>query len=136
MKRKIGATFVAVILAGATLLGAEQRGRDRADQQTGPVSDRSAVRADVQIVFSTHDVQVIREHYSPRYRKLPKGLQKKLARTGQLPPGWQRDIEPFPIVLERQLVALPAGYRRGVLEGNAIIYSPRTQIIIDATVLF
>jgi hypothetical protein len=145
MKRRIGATFVAVLLGGVSLFGAEQRGNDRAKQESPQAPDRVVVQSanrvavstkDVNITFSRRDVQVIREHYGPRFRKLPKGLQKKLTRTGHLPPGWQRDIEPFPIVLERQLVALPAGYRRGVIDGNAIIYSPRTQIIIDATVLF
>ena len=81
-------------------------------------------------------MQVIREHYAPRYRKLPPGLQKKLARTGQLPPGWQKKMEPFPVALERRLVTLPAGYQRGVMDGHAVIYKPGTSIIIDATILF
>ena len=90
----------------------------------------------MRIVFSSHDVQIIREHYAPRYRRLPPGLQKKLARTGQLPPGWQKKMEPFPVVLERQLVTLPAGYQRGVIDGHAVIYRPGSSVIIDARVLF
>ena len=63
----------------------------------------------VHVVFSTEDVRVIREYYTPRYRSLPPGLQKKYARTGQLPPGWQKKLEPLDPVVERRLVALPAG---------------------------
>jgi hypothetical protein len=50
----------------------------------------------------------------PRYRTLPRGLQKKLARTGQLPPG----------------------YRRGVVDGHAVIFDDRTHVLLDVAVLF
>ena len=45
-------------------------------------------------------------------------------------------MEPFPVVVERELVVLPSGYRRGVLDGHAVIYNPRTHVIIDVAVLF
>jgi hypothetical protein len=86
--------------------------------------------------FSNRDVQVIREYYAPRYRSLPPGLQKKLRRTGQLPPGWQKKFEPFPAELERHLVALPGGYRRGVIDGHAVVFDPRTHVIVDIAMLF
>jgi hypothetical protein len=98
--------------------------------------ERTGVRGDVHVVFSSHDVRLIREFYAPRYRHLPPGLQKKLARTGQLPPGWQKKMQPFPVVLEHELVALPVGYHRGVIDGHAVIYRPGTSVIIDATILF
>jgi hypothetical protein len=63
-------------------------------------------------------------------------LQKKVARGGSLPPGWQKKFEPFPSVLERRLSPLPSGYRRGVLEGHAVIFNSRTNIIVDFAVLF
>ena len=90
----------------------------------------------IHVVFSTRDVRVIREYYQPRYRNLPPGLRKKYARTGQLPPGWQKKMEPFPVAVERELVVLPSGYRRGVIDGNAVIYNPRTHVIVDVAVLF
>ena len=82
------------------------------------------------------DVRVVSEYYAPRYRNLPPGLAKKLYRTGHLPPGWERKLEPLPVVVERQLVPLPAGYQRGVIDGYAVVYSPRTRVIIDVAVLF
>ena len=95
----------------------------------------SGTQTQIHVVFSTRDTTVIREHYAPQYRSLPPGLQKKYARTGQLPPGWQKKMTPMPVVLERRLDPLPSGYQRGVFEGHAVIYKPGG-LIIDAAVLF
>jgi hypothetical protein len=86
-------------------------------------------------LFAPRDVRVITDYYAPRYRSLPPGLQKKLYRTGHLPPGWERKIEPFPVVVERQLVPLPRGYRRGVIDGYAVVYDPGTRVIVDVAVV-
>jgi hypothetical protein len=86
--------------------------------------------------FAPYEVRVIREYYAPRYRRLPPGLQKKLLRTGQLPPGWQKRFEPFPLVVERQLIVLPPGYRRGVLDGHGVVFDPRTQLFVDVAPIF
>jgi hypothetical protein len=123
-----------VVLAMQATVATQGRGHN--SRKTAVDVQPTSLHGNVRIVFSSHEVQVIREHYAPRYHRLPPGLQKKLARTGQLPPGWQKKMEPFPVVLERQLVALPAGYQRGVIDGNAVIYKPGTSVIIDARVLF
>ena len=86
--------------------------------------------------FAPYEVQVIRQYYAPRYQRLPPGLQKKLRRTGQLPPGWQKRFAPFPVVVERQLIVLPRPYRRGIVDGYAVVFDPRSQLIIDAAPLF
>jgi hypothetical protein len=39
-------------------------------------------------------------------------------------------------VVERQLVPVPVGYRRGIIDGFAVVYSPRTGVIVDVTALF
>ena len=96
----------------------------------------SQLSGSVQVVFSTNDVRVIREYYAPRYRALPPGLQKKYARTGQLPPGWQKKVQPFEPEVERHLVALPAGYRRGIVDGRAVIMDDRTHVVVDMAVVF
>ena len=121
--------------AGATPLEASQRGKKHSKHGSVHADARHA-SAEVHVVFTSRDVGIIRQHYAPRYRSLPPGLQKKYARTGQLPPGWQKRMEPFPVIVERELVVLPSGYRRGVLDGHAVIYNPRTQVIIDVAVLF
>jgi hypothetical protein len=81
--------------------------------------------------FQPQDVRVIREYYEPRYRSLPPGLAKKYYRTGHLPPGWQKKMEPLPVAVERRLIVLPPEYRRGYLDGSVVVYSPRTQVLID-----
>jgi len=123
-----------VIVLALTAVDADARGNGNRKAAAGV--ERTGARGDVHVVFSSQDVRLIREYYAPRYRNLPPGLQKKLARTGQLPPGWQKKMQPFPGTLERRLVALPAGYQRGVIDGHAVIYRPGTSVIIDATVLF
>lgn len=85
--------------------------------------------------FTPGQVQVIHAYYAPRYRSLPPGLQKKLYRTGQLPPGWQKRFRPFPVVVERQLAPLPRYYRRGVLDNYAVVYDPRRHVVIDVAPL-
>ena len=86
--------------------------------------------------FQPHDVRVITTYYAPQYRSLPPGLAKKYNRTGHLPPGWQKKLRPFPVAVERQLVVLPPEYRRGVIDNYAVVYEPRTQVVIDVMPVF
>ena len=132
--------IVAGLLLSSTVYAAEgsgpaQKGKKQAKSQP-MVEDNRGSGVAVHVVFLPREVSVIREYYAPRYRNLPPGLQKKLARTGQLPPGWRKKMEPFPLAVERQLVVLPYGYRRGIIDGHAVIYNPRTQVIVDLAVLF
>jgi hypothetical protein len=86
--------------------------------------------------FQPHDTRVITTYYTANSRPLPPGLQKKLYRSGHLPPGWDRRIQPLPVVVERQLAPVPSGYSRGYLDGFAVVYSPRTQVVIDIVAVF
>ncbi len=83
--------------------------------------------------FQPRDVRIISDYYGPQYRNLPPGLQKKYARTGQLPPGWQQRFRPLPPDIDRRLAPIPQGYQRGVVDGYAVVYNPITQIIMDIT---
>ena len=76
------------------------------------------------------------KYYAPRYKSLPPGLQKKVARGGQLPPGWQTKMQPFPVDLERRLGALPRTTAAEVYDGHGVIYDSRSHVVIDVTVLF
>jgi hypothetical protein len=126
-------------MVGVTLAAAGQ-GRGKGEHGGGPpkpaVVHESHRHASTSVHFELDHVRVIRSHYAPRYRQLPPGLQKKNARTGQLPPGWQKKMEPLPVAIERELPPLPTGYRRGVIDGHAVIYSSRSGTIIDVAVLF
>jgi len=97
---------------------------------------KHAKHRDERCYLESRDVRIVREYYEPRYRSLPPGIAKKLYRTGHLPPGWEKKMEPLPVAVERQLVVLPPGYRRGVIDGSVVVYSPRTQVVIDVVALF
>ena len=82
--------LLAVLVALTAAVSAEQKQGARAPLRA--TSDGLVVRGDVRVVFSTGDVALIRDHYAPQHQHLPPGLYKKLARTGTLPPGWQKKI--------------------------------------------
>lgn len=134
-----GAVAMALLVSAPTVVSASQgKSKKQAKHERAVhVDDRdSDGRVAINVTFGTADVRLIRSHYAPRYRNLPPGLQKKVARGGQLPPGWRKKFEPFPGRLERDLQPLPRGYRRGVLDGHAVIYDARTHVIVDIAVLF
>ena len=137
MKHLVSMTIVGLLLSG-TFVNADQHGKskkhgnDKHGVSRKDVDSRSTV---VHVVWTSRDVEIIRTHYGSRYRSLPPGLRKKYARTGQLPPGWQKKMEPFPVFLERECAPLPPGHRRGVIDGHAVIYNSTGQII-DVAVLF
>ena len=131
---------LAALLIQTTAAAAPHKDKDKNKGQGKKEAVSSAnstdTRVAVHVTFSSADVLIIREHYAPRYRNLPPGLRKKVARGGALPPGWQKKYEPFPESLERRLVRLPPEYRRGVFDGHAVIYDRRSNVVIDVAVLF
>jgi hypothetical protein len=86
--------------------------------------------------FQPQEVRIIREYYEPQSRSLPPGIAKKYYRTGHLPPGWAKKMQPLPVAVERQLVVLPRGYRRGYVDGVVVVYAPSTQLVVDVVALF
>ena len=141
MTRLLGLTLSVVLVGGTLSLGAAPpQGRGKKDKKSPHAAaaedNRSTESVSVRVVFGSGDVKVLRNHYAPRYRSLPPGLQKKVARGKSLPPGWQKKFEPFPVAIERRLSPLPEGHRRGVIDGHAVIYNSRTNVILDVAVLF
>lgn len=130
MKRTILVTIAALVVGGISL-SADRQGKGNKHQR-GPSVEHAAV---VSVSWGRHDIEVVRRYYAPKYRNLPPGLQKKYARTGQLPPGWQKKMDPLPIAVERECSPLPVGYKRGVIDGHAVIYTSHGTIV-DVAVLF
>ena len=130
-------TALCVLLVSGAASEAAGNGKDKA--KGGPKSPPAKARdagSTTEIRFAIDHVRAIRTHYAPQHRTLPPGLQKKYARTGQLPPGWQKKMQPLPVAVERTLPPLPTGYRRGVIEGHAVIYRASSGTIIDVAVVF
>lgn len=130
----VGILLVTIAPAIAGDSGKNKHGRGHV-VETHTVVRESHTRVSVgHVHFAVEHVKVIRTHYEPRYRNLPPGLRKKYARTGQLPPGWQKKMEPLPVAIERGLPRLPDGYRRGVIDAHVVIHKGNT--IVDVAALF
>ena len=135
MKLRSSVVLLTIVIAAPTFAAAASRPGN--DKHSNKHSENHAVERRVEVSYlPAQDVRIIREYYEPRYRSLPPGLAKKYYRTGHLPPGWEKKMEPLPVEVERRLIVLPTEYRRGFIEGRVVVYSPRTQVIVDvATVL-
>ena len=93
MKRLI-CIAIGSLLIQTTAAAAPDKNKDKnkgqGKKETVSSANATDTRVAVHVTFSSADVLIIREHYAPRYRNLPPGLRKKVARGGALPPGWQK----------------------------------------------
>lgn len=80
--------------------------------------------------FRPEDARYLRQYYRGP-ADLPPGLRKKYYRTGKLPPGWEKRLQPFPPVVVQRLPPLPPNCGRGYLDGFAVVYDRRTRVILD-----
>jgi len=143
--RPFSLIVAAIILAAGALAASPHKDKNKnaqhADHSSG-VDTRIAVD-----VFIGNDRDVIRRYYTghpgslppglaKRGGDLPPGLEKQLQRKGHLPPGLDKRIVAFPVELERQLPPLKSGLTRGVIEGRAVIYNPKTSVILDVCLVF
>ncbi|MFL6279085.1 MAG: hypothetical protein ACJ731_03165 [Vicinamibacterales bacterium] len=137
MKKVLFVAFVGLLMTSIAFASNEQKNHSKGKKNgQHEAVEASGTNVGVHVTFLPRDVEIIRGYYGTRFQGLPPGLQKKYRRTGQLPPGWRNKIEPFPIALEHQIAVVPPGYARGVIDGHAVIYNPRTQVIFDVAVLF
>jgi hypothetical protein len=109
----------------------------------------------VNVRITTNEQVIIRDYYHthqlpvaemPKKKKLPPGLQKKLARGGQLPPGWQKKVargevldahvytlaHPLPPDLTRMLPPPQSGVATIIVEGRIVRLIEATRTILDA----
>ena len=125
--------LVAIELVGTIPQTAYAWDRDDHDNQhwkrDRDYDDREHHRRYGEACFRDEHLRLIRDYYHPR--ALPPGLERKFYATGQLPPGWERKVRPFPVEVERRLPPLCSGCARGYMNGYAIVFQPRTHIIID-----
>ena len=112
---------------------AEKKHGHRGDDR----DDHNGVRVEVNVSnyrIPREETVVVADYY--RGRSLPPGLAKKLRRGGSLPPGWQKKIQPVPVVVEQRLAPVPAGCRRGILDGAFVVYEPNRGLIVDVVASF
>lgn len=142
MTRMLWLALVGVMAVGAvaptTADAGDRRSRraERYDDRRDRIDDRRDRYDDRRDgYFRGRDVVVIREYYRPVDRRLPPGLAKKYRRSGYLPPGWARRMQPVPVFIEREMRPVPRGYFRGIIDGRAVVYD-RRGFILDVAVVF
>ena len=133
MKSLLSIMIAGVLLGGTVFVDHAEAG----DKRRGRAHHRGDVRYEYRDdhYFRGRDVVVIRDYYRPYYRPLPPGLRNRYYRTGYLPPGWAKRMRPVPVYLEPELVVVPRGYHRGIIDGHAVVYNDRG-FILDVAVLF
>ena len=99
-------------------------------------------------LFTRSEVGVLntyRTHSQNKHKKIPKGLQKKMAKGGSLPPGWQKKLNrgepitrdtyryarPLPEAILVQLPKPPVGTIIVEIEGEIVRLAEATLTIID-----
>ncbi len=101
-------------------------------------------------IFHDDEIRIIRDYYHDhenegKQKQLPKGLQKKYQRTGELPPGWEMKLQrgevlsedvyrygrPLPYDLRQRLPIGPVGSKIIEVEGKIIRVMENTREIID-----
>lgn len=131
-------SLLSVIVLGALLGGTVFVGQAEAgDRRKGGHHRRGEARYEHRDdrYFRGRDVVVIRDYYRPYYRPAPRGHAPRYYRSAYLPPGWAKRIRPLPVYVERDLVVVPRGYHRGLIDGHAVVYNDRG-FILDVAVLF
>ena len=111
--------LAAVPLAAQGQGNGRGRGRGKGNEGNGASPD-----------FRPEDRAAIQRYYSGP-RDLPPGLRKKYYRTGKLPPGWEKKMQPFPPELVRVLPPPPPNCERGYIDGVAVVYDRKTRVILD-----
>ena len=133
MKSLLSVMIAGVLLGGTVLADRAEAG----DKRRGSNHRRADIRYEQRDnrYFRGRDIVVIRDYYRPYYRQVPPGLHVRYARGGYLPHGWARRVRPIPVYVERDLYMVPRGYRRGIIDGRAVVYNDRG-FILDVAVLF
>jgi Ni/Co efflux regulator RcnB len=140
MRPLICVMLAGVILGGATFAAPSAEADDRRrskrerryDDDRHDRYDRHDRGRGRDRYFSDREIVLVREYHRPHYRG--RG-HYKYHRSGYLPRGWHKRIRPYPVYVEREVVVLPRGYRRGIIDGHAVVYNTRG-LIIDVAVLF
>jgi hypothetical protein len=130
-RRKLLAALFGVGPQAAVGLLAKDHGNDKGENDKENDQGRDQGGDHDSRYFRREDYGAVQRYYTGP-RTLPPGLRKKYYRTGQLPTGWQKKIQPFPHELVRVLPPPPPNCDRGYIDGVAVVYDRRTRIIVDA----
>ncbi len=144
VKLRLALACISLMLLSGSIAALDQKEKSGTTSSTNRGTNVSTgVAVDI---FVGKDRDAIRHYYAlhpgnlppglaKRGGDLPPGLEKQLRRKGHLPPGLDKRIAALPVELERQLAPLKPGLVRGVIEGRAVIYNPKTSLVLDVLVI-
>jgi hypothetical protein len=120
--------LISLVLLSGAVVCAKDKDKDKDDHGKGKGKGKAS--KDWRY-FRQEDYSAVERYYSGP-RDLPPGLRKKYYRTGKLPPGWEKKMQPFPPELVRELPPPPPDCERGYIDGVAVVYNRNTRIILDS----
>jgi hypothetical protein len=135
-RRNFLALLAALPFSSRVLLAADAHPYDQDDQGHGHGNGNGHGKGKSKnhgnnVYFRQQDYGVV-ENYYQGPRNLPPGLAKKYYRTGTLPPGWEKKLQPFPPTLVQQLPPPPPNCAMGYIDGQAVVYDRTTRVIVDS----
>ncbi len=95
----------------------------------------------VEVAFTPHEIEVIRDHYETdrqskskgksrgHQKSLPPGIRKNLARGKPLPPGIAKQTLPYE--LRQALPPVRDGHERIIVDGKILLVEIATQVVRD-----
>ncbi len=158
MNRRLAVPVVAaaaLTLAVAIIPARAAERRAPAGSRTAGEPSRLDERSLDKYRVGPYEMSAIRSYYqahpapepapAKKQKKIPRGLQKKVARGGALPPGWQKKVargevidpvvyehsRPLPPDLVRMLPPQPQGTVIVTVEGKAVRLLEATKTILD-----
>jgi len=140
MKRRLFLINILAIAAVSSAFGffdhdheghGKDKGRGHQDDDADGDEDRSHHPEPGHLRYFRLEDRALLSRYYP-VQSLPPGLRKKYARTGTLPPGWQKRVQPLPVIVVHQLPPPPRNCERGYVDGYAVEYDRTTRVIVDA----
>ena len=96
------------------------------------VDSDSSSKQSASVVFSQKDKQTIQHYYrgvGRKHKKYPPGMNKRLEKGKELPPGIAK--QHLPGTLENQLTPLPQGYLRIKIGGDVMIQNTISNVVTD-----
>ena len=127
--------ILAVPLLMMAMLGAQGKGNGNGKGHSKGEAPAASTIDDTRRIVTEYSRALPQSNLPPGLAKrggsLPPGLEKQLRRNGTLPPGLAKRVQPFPPELERRLPPLASDLQRGFVEGRAVIFNTKTQVIVD-----
>lgn len=154
MHKQMSALVVAMLLVlPASAIQAKDKSKNKSEYHKASVVEMADNKVRVSVGFNDSERNVLSNWQTDTYRsdshkkhkKLPKGLEKKLARGGDLPPGWQKKLQrgevmsreiyqrsrPLPPEIVRELPRAPQGTILVELDGDIVRLAEASLTIID-----